>query len=339
MIDTVEQLENTLSEPTPDTIKLMAELEGDLMILGVGGKMGPTMAKLARRSADATGRKIRIVGPSIFPDDGTREDLEKSGIETISCDMLNRDALAGLPDIPNIIYMAGRKFGSTGAECETWAMNSYLPGLVADRFRKSRIVAFSTGNVYPLSRVLHGGTDEKSDVAPIGEYAQSCLGRERIFEHFSMKYNIPVLLFRLSYAIDLRYGVILDIAQKVAAKQPVDVTMGHAAVIWQLDANSAALRCLPHCGVPPTVLNVTGPETISLRWLAKRLGELLDTEPIIVGQEAETALLVNAARACALLGYPSVSLDQMVQWIAHWVKIGGPTLNKPTHFETRDGKF
>jgi nucleoside-diphosphate-sugar epimerase len=339
LIESVPELEQVLSEPTPEVISTMKSLDGDLMLLGVGGKMGPSMARLARRAADAAGRKIRIIGVSRFSNGNLRSELEANDIETIPCDLLDPEALSKLPEIPNIIYMAGKKFGSTGSEASTWAMNTYLPGMVAQKFPESKIVAFSTGNVYPLSPVTFGGTDENHPTGPIGEYAQSCLGRERILEYYCTQNNTPAAILRLSYAIDLRYGVILDIAQKVYNRQPVDVTMGHAAIIWQGDANAQTLRALDHCGVPPVRLNITGPETVSIRWMAQRLGFYLGVEPIIEGKEAETALLINSAKANKLFGYPKVSLDQMIQWIAHWVEIVGETHNKPTHFETRDGKF
>jgi nucleoside-diphosphate-sugar epimerase len=235
--------------------------------------------------------------------------------------------------------MAARKFGSTGAESLTWAMNTYLPGLVAERYKNSRIVAFSSGNVYPLTPVLHGGPLESAPTGPVGEYAQSVLGRERMFEHGSRRYGTAAVLLRLNYAIDLRYGVLLDIGQKVFARRPVDLRMGHANVIWQGDANSVCLRAFAHCQAPPLVVNLTGPETLAVRAVARRFGEFLGIEPILEGAEAETALLNNASRCQRLFGYPTVSVDQMIEWTAHWIASGAPVWNKPTHFETRDGKF
>lgn len=333
------ELEEILSRPTAEVIQAVSELEGDLMILGIGGKMGPSLARLAKRSAEAAGKKLRVIGVSRFSNKALQDELEKDGVETIPCDLLNSESLNKLPDIRNIVFMAGKKFGSTGAESGTWAMNTFLPGMTAQKFKDSKIVAFSTGNVYPLTKVIYGGADENVTPSPIGEYAQSCLGRERILEHFSRQNETPALIFRLCYAIDLRYGVILDIAQKIFAKQPVDVTMGHAAVIWQGDANAQVLRSFKYCDTPPVRLNITGPETISIRWLAAKLGQYLEMEPNIVGEESNTALLVNASKAASLFGYPKVPLEYMLKWIAHWVKIGGTTLNKPTHFETRDGRF
>jgi nucleoside-diphosphate-sugar epimerase len=235
--------------------------------------------------------------------------------------------------------MAARKFGSTGAEGLTWAMNTFLPGLVADRFRQSRIVAFSTGNVYPLVPVARGGADESIHPVPVGEYGQSALGRERMFEHFSAVHGTPVTLLRLNYAIDLRYGVLLDIGQKVFERRPLDLAMGHANVIWQGDANSVCLRSFSICQSPPVVLNLTGPETVSVRWAAHRFGARFGIDPILDGVESPTALLSNAARCHQLFGYPTVAVEQMIEWIAGWIGMGGATLNKPTHFEVRDGKF
>jgi len=335
LIETEEQLEDIMSSPTPEVVKAMAELDGDLLILGVGGKMGPTLARLARRSIN----KARVIGVSRFSTPGLQADLNQVGVETIPCDLLNEAALQKLPEVPNVVFMAGRKFGSSGNEALTWVMNTYLPGQIAEKYRNSRIVVFSTGNVYPLTPIAHGGATETHPVNPIGEYAQSCLGRERMFEHFSNRFGTPVVIIRLNYAIDLRYGILLDIAEKVYNAQAVDVTMGNVNVIWQGDANAVVLRALTHCQSPPLVLNLTGPETVSIRGLATRFGELFEKTPIFEGQEAGTALLSNASRCHQLFGYPRISLEQMVQWIAHWVRIGGATLDKPTKFEVRDGKF
>ena len=338
-IETVSQLEEVMSRPTPEVIQAMAEMDSGLLILGVGGKMGPTLAKLARRAIDEAGLNKKVIGVSRFSSPGVQADLNQAGIETIPCDILDDAELKGLPDIPNVIFMAGRKFGSTGDEPLTWAMNTYLPGRVAEKYRNSRIVVFSTGNVYPLTPVSHGGATETHPADPIGEYAQSCLGRERVFAHFSNRFGTPVTILRLNYAIDLRYGILLDIAEKVYDEEPVDLTMGTANVIWQGDANAVVLRTLKRCQSPPMVLNLTGPEIVSIRWLATRFGEIFDKAPIFQGVEAETALLSNAARCHQLFGYPRISLEQMVRSVAHWVEIGGTTLGKPTKFEARDGKF
>lgn len=338
-IEDSEQLEEVMSVPTPEVVEAMEGIAGDLLILGVGGKMGPTLAKLARRAIDKLGSGKRVIGVSRFSSLGLQADLNRVGIETISCDLLNETELQGLPEVPNVIFMAGRKFGATGNESLTWAMNTYLPGRVAEKYRNSRIVVFSTGNVYPLTPVSHGGATEIHPVDPIGEYAQSCLGRERVFEHASDQFGTPLAILRLNYAIDLRYGILIDIAEKVYYEKPVDLTMGAANVIWQGDANAVVLRSLMHCQSPPMLLNLTGPEIVSIRWLATRFGEIFGKAPAFEGIEAETALLSNAAHCHQLFGYPRVSLEQMVQWVAHWTEIGGATLGKPTKFEVRDGKF
>ena len=338
-IEDSEQLEEVMSRPTPEVVKAMEEMAGDLLILGVGGKMGPTLAKLAKRAVDESGSGRRVIGVSRFSSPGLQADLNQAGIETISCDLLNETELQGLPDVPNVIFMAGRKFGATGNESLTWAMNTYMPGRVAEKYQKSRIVVFSTGNVYPLTPISHGGATETHPVDPTGEYAQSCLGRERVFEYASNQFGTPLAILRLNYAIDLRYGILLDIAEKVYGEKPVDLTMGAANVIWQGDANAVVLRALMHCQSPPMLLNLTGPEIVSIRWLATRFGEIFGRAPIFEGVEADTALLSNAARCHQLFGYPRISLEQMVQWVAHWVEIGGMSLGKPTKFEVRDGKF
>ena len=338
-IEDSEQLEEVMSQPTPEVIEAIRRMTGDLLILGVGGKMGPTLAKLAKRAIDASGSDKRIIGVSRFSAPDLRSDLNQAGIETIVCDLLNETELQELPDVPNVVFMAGRKFGSTGNEPLTWAMNTYMPGRVAEKYRNSHIVVFSTGNVYPLTPISHGGATEMYPVEPIGEYAQSCLGRERVFEHAANQFGTRLAILRLNYAIDLRYGILLDIAEKVYCEKSVDVTMGAANVIWQGDANAVVLRSLLHCQSPPMLLNLTGPEIVSIRWLATRFGEIFGKAPAFEGVEAETALLSNAARCHQLFGYPRISLEQMVQWVAHWVEIGGMSLGKPTKFEVRDGKF
>jgi len=339
MISSEQQLEDLLAEPSADDARAMAEMNGDLVILGVGGKMGPSLARRARRACELAKVAKRITGVARFSEPGVRESLEGAGIETVSADLLAPRALASLPDAPNVLYMAARKFGSTGAEHLTWAMNALLPALVAERYPAARIVAFSTGNVYPLVSVAGGGATEDMLPVPVGEYAQSALARERIFEFFSRRNQTRMMMLRLNYAIDLRYGVLLDIGQKVFERRPVDVTMGHVNVIWQGEANSIALRSFGLCQSPPAVLNVTGPETVAVRWIAGEFGKRFGMEPIFQGTEAETALLSNAARCQKLFGYPSVTVEQMIEWVADWIRMGGVTLAKPTHFETRDGRF
>jgi nucleoside-diphosphate-sugar epimerase len=339
MIANEQQLEDALAEPSQADVRAMAEMEGDLLILGVAGKMGPSLAKRARRACERAKLPKRIIGVARFSDPRVQQELQAVGIETVSADLLAPGAMATLPDAPNVLYMAARKFGSTGAEHLTWAMNTLLPALVADRYAASRIVAFSTGNIYPLVPVAQGGASENTPTGPVGEYAQSALGRERIFEYFSQRNQTPMMFLRLNYAIDLRYGVLLDIGQKVFERRPVDVSMGHVNVIWQGDANSIALRSFALCQSPPVVLNVTGPETVAVRWIARRFGERFGVEPVIEGTESETALLSNAARCHRLFGYPSVTIEQMIEWVAEWIGMGGATHSKPTHFETRDGRF
>ena len=326
LIQTETQLESYLSEPTDEVITAIAALEGDILILGVGGKMGPTLAKQAKRAVDHAGIVKKVIGVSRFSVPGVQEDLQAAGIETITADLLSEDCLQNLPNTENVILMAGRKFGSTDNESLTWAMNGYMPGRVAEKFRSSRLVVFSTGNVYPLTPVSHGGATESSPVDPIGEYAQSCLSRERICTHFSSQFGTPMAILRLNYAIDLRYGILLDIAEKVYAEETISVEMGNVNVIWQGDANAVALRAFAHCESPPLVLNVTGPETVSIRSLASCFGALFNKQPRFAGEEAATALLSNAARCHQLFGYPRVSLGKMIEWVAEWVRIGGTTL-------------
>jgi len=338
-IETIEQLEDIMSYPTKDVVNAMSELEGDLLILGVGGKMGPTLAKLAKRAIDNSNINSKVIGVSRFSVHGINKELRKSGIETITCDLLDDDQLFKLPDTPNVVFMAGRKFGSTDNKSLTWAMNTYLPGRVAQKYRNSRIIVFSTGNVYPLTMIAVGGSREIGSVDPVGEYAQSCLGRERMFEYFSNRFNTPVTIIRLNYAIDLRYGILLDVAQKVVSKQPINLTMGNVNVIWQGDANAIVLRAFTLCQSPPAILNLSGPENVSVRYLANRFGEIFGIHPIFESDEAKMSLLTNASRCHKIFGYPQVSLDQMIEWIAHWIRINGTILNKPTKFEVRDGQF
>lgn len=336
---TTEELEDRLSTPSERLIRDLHGLDGDILILGVGGKMGPSLAKLAKRGLAAAGKNLQVIGVSRFSSGSLQEELEAEGVRTVAADLLDEEALAGLPDAPNVIYMAGHKFGTTGREYFTWAMNAYLPGRVAEKYKSSRIVAFSSGNIYPFTPVAQGGASEETRPSPVGEYAQSCLGRERVFDYFSRKNGTPLLNFRLNYAIDLRYGILLEIATAVKEGRPIDLNMGMVNVIWQGDANEMAIRSLLHCGSPAVTLNVTGPETVSVRWLAERFGEALGTAPAFTGAEGETALLSNASASHRLLGYPSVSLRQMIEWTADWVLAGGETLGKPTHFQEREGAF
>jgi hypothetical protein len=339
-IHDLAELEEQLSRPTEADASAMADLNGDLMILGVGGKMGPSLARLARRAADMAGTRHRIVAVARFSNASLPAELAAHGIETITCDLLEPGALLGLPEIPNVIFMAARKFETAGAEHLTWAMNTFLPGLVAERHRNSRIVAFSTGNVYPLRSASEGGAVESTPVGPVGEYAQSALGRERMFENGSMRWGTRVAILRLNYAVELRYGVLVDIGRAVFERRPISLNMPYVNVIWQRDANSCGLRSFPYCQSPPFVLNVTGPEILSVRNVAMEFGGHFGIEPTFLPDtEGSTALLSNASKAQTLFGDPTVIPAQMIEWIAAWIREGGVTLNKPTHFQTRDGKF
>ena len=331
----VEALDEFLTRPSRALVDELSAVEGDLMILGVAGKMGPTLARLAKRATPSR----RVVGVARFSDPAVRDRLAADGIETIACDLLDRAAIEALPDAPHIVFAAGHKFGASGNPGLTWAMNTYVPALVAERFRASRIVAFSTGNVYGLTTVGSAGANERMAPAPVGDYAQSCLGRERMFEHFSARHGTPGRIVRLNYAIDMRYGVVFDIAAKLQRGETVDVTMGHVNVIWQGDANVQVLRCLTRCTTPTTPINITGPETISIRWLARELAARLGVEARIAGVEAETALLSDTTAATTLFGHPLVPLGRMLDWVADWVRSGGTSFNKPTKFEVRDGDF
>lgn len=339
-ISTIDELEDVLSRPTPGVLDTLRLIEGDSMILGAGGKMGPTLARMVRRGLDEIGhRDRRVIAVSRFSSRSAAETLQQHGVQTIACDLLNREQVQALPEVPNIIFMAGQKFGTSDAPELTWAMNTVVPAIVAERFAKSRIVVFSTGCVYPLLPVSGAGAREDSPLTPPGEYANSCVGRERVFEHFAKQHGTRVLMFRLCYAIDLRYGVLMDVAQKVAMGQPVDVTMGYAHVIWQGDASARAIQCLAHTSLSTTALNVTGLERVSIRELAQRFGEKLGRKAIITGGEAATAWIWDAARSYELFGPPTVSLDDMIDATTHWLQQGGSTIGKPTHFEVHDGQF
>ncbi|MGH6681952.1 MAG: NAD-dependent epimerase/dehydratase family protein [Bradyrhizobium sp.] len=328
-------LEEFMSRPSTALIDDLEAVDGDIVVVGVGGKMGPTLARMAKRAVP--GR--RVIGVARFSDEAVRKDLESHGIETIKADLLDKEQVADLPQTRNVVFMAGRKFGSEGSEELTWAMNGYVPALIGDHFAKSRIVAFSTICVYPFAPVAHGGAREDTELDPPGEYAMSCIARERMFQHFSKVHGTPGMLIRLSYAIDMRYGVLHDLATKVFAGEAIDLTMGHVNVIWQGDACAQALRALKHVTAPPAPLNVSGPETISLRWLAIAFAERFGREATILGVEAETAWLANTARAASLFGYPSVPLECMVDWTADWIKRGMGSFGKATHFETRSGQY
>jgi nucleoside-diphosphate-sugar epimerase len=335
----VAHLEDLLSEPSPAVIDALRRVDGAVIVLGVAGKMGPTLARMARRAMDAAGVRDRVIGVSRFSSPDQQRALDAHGIETIQCDLLDDRALARLPDAPNVIYMAGRKFGSTGNEPLTWAMNTHVPALVCSRYRRSRIVAFSTGNVYGLTPRGRGGSREEDPPAPVGEYAMSCLGRERMFEYFSSASDIPVAILRLNYATEMRYGVLVDLASSVSQQQPVDVTMGYFNVIGQADANAMALSALEHAASPPLIVNIAGEEEASVRATCTALGRSLGIPVSFTGREAEDALLSNGSRGWALLGRPRVDLAQLLSWTADWIRRDGERLGKPTHFESRAGRF
>jgi len=339
LIHTVEELEDCLSLPSRADVQAVSALEGDILILGAGGKMGPSLAKLVRRAIIDAGLNKRVIAVSRFSEEPIRHDLENWGVETIACDLLGAGALASLPEIPNVIFMAARKFGTSGSAHLTWAMNTFLPGITAERFRNCRIVVFSTGNVYGLESISSGGATENTPVAPMGEYAQSALGRERMFQYGSAQWGTPVTLLRLNYAVELRYGVLVDIALAVFERRPVDLRMGYVNVIWQRDANSACLRSFALCQSPPRILNLTGPEILSVRETADEFGRHFGVKPIFHGEAEGTALLSNASLAHSLFGVPTVRPPEMIESIAYWIRNGGVRLNKPTHFEVQDGKF
>ena len=332
----VEALEEFMTAPSPALVGELARVDGDIVILGVGGKMGPTLARMATRAAPSK----RVIGVARFSEAGLRERLEGWGIECIPCDLLDREALERLPRVANVVFMAGHKFGAAGNPSLTWAMNAGVPMMVAETYRRSRIVAFSTICVYPYVDAGGPGASEETRAAPPpGDYANSCVGREQMFIHGSCRWGTPGRIVRLSYAIDMRYGVLHDVATSVLAGRPIDLAMGHVNVIWQGDANEQALRLLAHCTAPTSPLNVTGAQKVSVRWLATEFGKRFAKSPVLSGSEAATAWIVDTAAARRLFGLPSVPLDKMIDWVAEWVARGGASLGKDTHFGTRDGTY
>jgi nucleoside-diphosphate-sugar epimerase len=334
--ESVEHLGEVMTTPSPALVADLARAPGDIIVLGVGGKMGPTLARMAKRAAP----NREVIGVARFSEPGLRSSLAAAGVRTIECDLLDRAAVARLPAAPNVVFMAGRKFGSTGAEHLTWAMNALVPAIVAERFAHSRIVAFSTACVYPFVPVAGGGaTEDTPTTPPPGEYANSCVARERMFQHFSRLRGTAGRLIRLSYAIDMRYGVLHDVARKVLAREPIDLAMGHVNVIWQGDANSQALRALAHCTAPTSGLNVSGAEATSIRTLAAAFGERFGVAPVFTGTESPTAWLVNTGEAQRLFGPPEVDLPTLLDWTADWITRRMPSLGKDTHYEVRDGSY
>lgn len=338
-ISTEEQLEELLSRPGKEVIEMISRIDGDLIFLGIAGKIGKSLAMMAKRACDEAGIKKRIIGVSMFESKEQQEKLEKAGIQTIHGDLLDTKFTDSLPKAMNVFYLAGMKFGSVDNLSLTWAINTYLPAIVADSFKQSRIVAFSTGCVYPLVPVESGGSKESDPPVAIGEYAQSCLGRERMFEFGSIRNKTRVALIRLNYSVEMRYGVLVDIALKVKNKQPVDLTMGYFNVIWQGDMNDFVLRSLEHANSPANILNITGPEILSVKEVAEEFGKLFNTKVNFENQEAPTALLNNSKYAYELFGKPKIHVEQVIKWIAGWLSEEKSILGKPTHFEVRDGKY
>ena len=338
-INSERELDHVLAEPSAADVAWAARLRGDVLILGAGGKMGPSLARRVRGALTRSGNSANIWAASRFSSAAVRADLESHGIRTVACDLLDRSQIAALPDCPHLLFLAGRKFGTTDRTDITWVTNTIVPAHVAERFQRSRMVVFSTGNVYPLVDADGAACTEDVLPVPVGEYAQSCLGRERVIEFVSRESGMPALAFRLNYAVDLRYGTLVDIARAVFEGRPVDMTVGWFNAIWQGDANSYALRSLDVCATPPALLNVTGAERISVRETAAWFGDAFGRRPVFVNREGPLALLSDSGRCRALLGDPLVPFERLREWVAHWVQIGGPSLNKPTRFEVTDGRF
>ena len=336
---TEEALDTMLTTPSDALAADMAKLNGDIMVLGAGGKMGPTLCVLAKRAMVKAGVDKKVIAVSRGSDARARRYMEENGVETISCDLLDTEKLRALPDTENVIYMAGRKFGTDGNEWQTWSMNAALPAYTAEKFKHSRIVVFSSGNIYPLVPVTSGGCREEDRVGPVGEYAMSCLARERVFEYAANTWGTRVFFYRLNYAVDLRYGVLYDIARNILEEKPVSLRTACFNCIWQGSANEIAIRGLLHADSPACTMNVTGPEILSVRQTALELGRYLGKEPIFEGEVGTDALLNNSAKAMSVFGYPAVSAKTLIRWQAEWLLDGGRTLDKPTHFEQRDGKF
>ncbi len=331
-------LERQLSEPVPALVAEWARVPGDVLIVGAGGKMGPSLARLAVRASSMAGTLRRVFAVSRFATPGVQAQLERDGVTTLAGDLFDRALVDSLPDAKNVIFMAGRKFGTTDDQAATWAVNAWLPGVIAERFPAARVVAFSTGNVYPHTSIAGNGPTEDDPVAPVGEYAASALARERVLTFFSRRNATPMAIMRLNYAIEPRYGVLRDLADQIVAGTPIDLTTAAVNLIWQRDANAIALRLLAHCASPPLVLNVTGP-VYRVADLAQGLATRFGTTARFCGVAGDTALLSDARRCVALFGPPPTGIDAMLDAVAAWVKGGGRTLQRPTHFERRDGRF
>jgi nucleoside-diphosphate-sugar epimerase len=335
----VTALEAHLSEPGDALVEDFSGLSGDLLVLGAGGKMGPTLAMMARKALDRAGSSAKVIAVARFSDAEVKPRLEASGVEVLACDLLDADAVRTLPDAPHVLFMAGMKFGASGNPATTWAMNALCPAIVAERFAQSRIVVFSSGNIYPFVGVGSAGATEETPTGPVGEYAQSVLARERMFEYFAHREGTSLLQYRLNYAVEPRYGVPVDLAQKILASEPIDLSMGYVNLIWQRDANEIALRCLTRTACPPEILNVTGTEVLSVRNLAEKLAARLEQVPMFLGHEEPEALLADAAKCVQWFGQPPTPVDAMLDAVASWVRQGGALLGKPTKFQVRDGKF
>lgn len=338
-MEDLKALEERYTRPSEALIADVKKIKGDIILLGIGGKMGPSMGKLLVDALRLAGMDNRVIGVSRFSNEQAKEELKAVGIEVIACDLLNDEELFALPDAPNVIYLAGNKFGTTGKENFTWAMNAYLPGRVAEKYNKANIVVFSSGNVLPFVPVTSGGVSEETTPEPIGEYAQSCLGRERIFEYFAHKNQTPTLIYRLNYAVDFRYGVVMEIAKAILTGKEIDLSTENVNVIWQGDANEIAIRSLLHCTAPAKILNVTGPEILSVRWIAQQFAAIFNIEPRFVNQPVGTALLNNASECHRIFGYPKVTIREIIDITATWLSNGGDEFGKATHFQEREGKF
>lgn len=336
---TEEKLNEMLTTPSEKLIEDMKKIKGDIMVLGAAGKMGPTLCVLVKKAAEKAGFDKQIIGVSRGSDEIAVKFMEDNGVKVIKADLLDKEKLYALPECENVIYMAGKKFGTNGNEWQTWAMNATLPAFVADKFKKSRIVVFSSGNIYPITPVAGGGCDENCRPLPNGEYAMSCLARERAFEYAANAYGTKVFTYRLNFAVDLRYGVLYDLAEKIIKGEPISLSTPCFNFIWQGSANEIALRGLLYAESPAKIVNVTGPETVSIEKAAKELGGYLGKEPIFENDNGTDAYLNDASLAAELFGYPSVSAKTLIRWQAEWILDGGRSLNKPTHFEERKGNY
>ncbi len=339
MLKTTIELTEFMTRPSARLVEDLKRLKGDIMILGAGGKVGPAMAVLAKRGVEAAGTGAKVYAASLFDRPDAPDTMRSAGVEVIEADLSDPKQLAALPEAENIIFMVGKKFGTEGNESLTWHINVILPYLAAERFPRSRIVAFSTGNVYGMAPVVSGGFCEDDVPHPIGEYAETCLGRERILEHCSVQNQTPMLIFRLNYAIDLRYGVLYDIANAIVEGRPIDVSQGVFNCIWQGDVCEFAIRSLLRTAVPPEKLNVSSPEAISIRWAAKELGKRLGKEPTFTGEEVQSALFSNCQKMVRMMGAPSVGILELIDMVAQWVQQGGEVISAPTHFETTNGTY